>query len=449
MKSTSNFKARLQPLYFDPGRDDDFDRQLGKLNALLADDPVTFLPPRSLAAALPEAEAVVFPQLLGEAYRRVPDFTAIELPKLVLTSEFGTLSMWDWEIIAYLKAEGVMGIVAPYDPEQTRAICRALAVRRELAAGNARFIVYQDDPGNGAQASIFKRFYWWEDECARRLLERFGIGIEKRSYQKLGAEAKALPDHEADAAWEECPVPTEGMSERARRGALKLYLAVKSDIANDAGVMGVGINCLNESHFSDSTPCLAWSLLYEESGMIWGCEADTVSMLSKLVLHRSLEAPILMTNLYPFLLGDAALKHERIEAFPEVEGDPGDYLLVAHCGYMGVIPPSFATEWTLRPKVLGIVDEDASAIDARIPTGPVTLAKLHPSMTRMTVAEGELTGYARYPGSDCLNGGIVRLRDGRRMMKELSSHHYLLLTGHHLDRLAAVAAVLDIEVIDI
>jgi len=446
---TPKQSARLQPIYFEPGRNDDFDVQLGKLESLLADETVTFLPPLPLGAAISDAEAVVFPQLLGEAYRRVSDFVEIDLPKLVLTSEFGTLSMWDWEIITYLKSEGVEGIVAPYDPEQTRAVCRALTVRRELGADDARFVVYQDDPGKGAQASIFKRFYWWEDECAQRLLKRFGIGIEKRSYKKLGTAAKAITDAEADAAWETCPAPTEGMSQAARRSALKLYLAVKGDIANDTGVMGVGINCLNESHFSDSTPCLAWSLLYEESGMIWGCEADTVSMLSKLVLHRSLEAPILMTNLYPFLLGDAALKHERIESFPEVEGDPGDYILVGHCGYMGVIPPSFATEWTLRPKVLGIVDEDASAIDARIPLGPVTLAKLHPSMTQITVAEGELTGYAQNPGSDCLNGGVVRVRNGRKMMEKLSSHHYLLLTGHHMYRLASVAAVLGIEVTDI
>ena len=60
---------------------------------------------------LPEADAVVFPQLLGEAYRRVTDFQGIRLPILIVTSEFGTLSMWDWEIICYLKSRGVETIV--------------------------------------------------------------------------------------------------------------------------------------------------------------------------------------------------------------------------------------------------------------------------------------------------------------------------------------------------
>ena len=137
------------------------------------------------------------------------------------------------------------------------------------------------------------------------------------------------------------------------RSAVKLYLAVRQDLDQDPSIRAAGINCLNESHFCDTTPCLAWNLLYEERGLIWGCEADTMSMITKYVLHKSLEAPIMMTNLYPFLLGNAALKHERIESFPEVASEPENHVLVAHCGYMGVIPKSFATEWTLAEESPG------------------------------------------------------------------------------------------------
>ena len=172
-------------------------------------------------------------------------------------------------------------------------------------------------------------------------------------------------------------------------------------------------------------------MLYEERGLIWGCEGDTLSMLTKYILHKSLDTPIMMTNLYPFLLGQAALKHERIPDFPEVD-EPENHILVAHCGYLGVLPKSFSTQWTLRPKVLAIVDENATAIDARLPTGPVTLAKLDPTLEKMTVSEGSLTGYVQYSSSDCLNGGIIKVADGHRLMNTLSSHHYLLMTGHNL-----------------
>ncbi|MFZ5830570.1 MAG: hypothetical protein ACOY3P_10800 [Planctomycetota bacterium] len=420
-------KARVIPLYFDPGRDADFDRMLEALRPMLA-DRVEMLDPLPLGAPLPEADAVIFPQLLGQAYRSVDAFRRIQVPILFVTTEFGTLSMWDWEIAEYLKSHGI-ATIGPYSLEQTRVICAALAAKRELRS--TKFLVYQDDPGEGFQAPIFKRFYWWEDECSQRLHEKFGVTILKKSFRQLGAEAKAISDAEADKASKDWDVPTEGLSPRALRSAVKLYLAVVRDLDADETIRGAGINCLNESHFSDTTPCLAWSRLYQQRGLIWGCEADTMAMVSKYMLHKSLGAPILMTNLYPFLLGNAALKHERIESFPSVDSEPENHILVAHCGYMGVIPQPFATDWKLRQKVLAIVDDNASAIDARVPTGNVTLAKLHPSMDKMTVAEGQLTGYAQFPGSDCLNGGVIKIRSGRKLMASLASHHYLLLVGHH------------------
>jgi hypothetical protein len=438
-------KARLVPLYFDPGRDSDFDRMLEALRPLLA-DRVELLDPVPLGASLPPAEAVLFPQLLGEAYRKVDAFRAIDVPILFVTTEFGTLSMWDWEIAEYLKSHGVQTI-APYDLAQTDKVCAALTVKRELK--DTKFLVYQDDPGEGFQAPIFKRFYWWEDECSQRLHDKFGITVVKKSFRELGAAAKAIADADANEAAKDWNVPTDGLSDRALAGAVKLYLAVKRDLDADKTIRAAGINCLNESHFSDTTPCLAWSRLYQEQGLIWGCEADTMAMITKYLLHKSLGAPIMMTNLYPFLLGNAALKHERIESFPAVGAEPENHVLVAHCGYMGVIPQPFATHWTLRKKVLAIVDENASAIDARLPTGDVTLAKLHPAMDKMTVAEGMLTGYAQFPGSDCLNGGVIKIRSGSKLMDSLASHHYLLLVGHHAVNIRFLGKVFGLEIEEI
>jgi hypothetical protein len=421
-------RARLLPVRF-PSADAEFETQLTRLRVLLG-DVAEFLEPVDLGAAeLPASEAAVFPQMLGDAFRHVEALRALDRPRLVLTSEFGTMSMWDWEIGRYLAEAGVETF-APYTLDQAFTLCRALGLRRELV--DTRFVVFQDDPGDGMQASIFKRFYWWEDECTQRILDRFGVRIEKRSFEALGAEAKRIPDAEADAAYQRVRGGTrlDDLPERNRRAALKLYLAIKDALGDDPAIRGAGINCLNESFFSDSTPCLAWNLLYEERGLTWGCEADTVSMLTQLLLQRSLAAPLMMTNLYPFLMGQAALKHERIEAFPDLP-DPQHHVLVAHCGYLGVLPTSMATSWTLRPKVLAIVDDDASAIDARMAEGPVTLAKLSPSMATLTVAEGELVGYAQYPGSDCLNGGVIRVADGPQLMERLSSHHAIVLQGHH------------------
>ena len=426
-------KAQLAPIYFDPGRDDGFDTQLARLRELLADE-AEFLEPVALGRRLPqEADAAIFPQMLGEAYRRVGDFGRLDAPIFVVTSEFGTLNMWDWEIVAYLEGEGVTAI-APYSLAQTRMLCRAAAARRQLRG--SKFLVFQDNPGEGFQAPIFKRFYWWEDEAAQRLLERFGITIVKKSFREFGARARAIPNAAAAEEWQRWQWPID-VPKQALLSAVKVYLALRDELAADPAIVSAGINCLNESHFSDTTPCLAWMMLYEEGRLIWGCEADTLSMATKYILHRALGTPIMMTNLYPFLMAGPALKHERIPSFPDVsrfaDTNQENYVLVAHCGYFGLLPPSFGTEWTMRRKVLAIVDDNAHAIDARFPTGPVTLAKLHPTMDRLTAVEGTLEGYAQYPGSDCLNGGVIHVPDGHRLVRRATSHHYLLTTGHNLN----------------
>jgi hypothetical protein len=427
--------VNILPLYFDPGRDAGFDQQLQALRVLMGPE-VEWLPPQPLGSELAEADAVLFPQFLGEGYRRLADFQKINKPILVVTSEFGTVSMWDWELVAFLR-EAVVPTYAPYSLPQAKRLLSALRTRKELR--RAKFVVYQDNPGEGMQASIFKRFYWWESECTQRIAQKFGITIEKRSFRELGARAQALSDGVAAKARQNWATPMGELGRQAANGATKMYVALRDELDADPNIRGIGINCLNESAFSDTTPCLAFSRLFDERGLIWGCEADTVSMLTKYILHRSLGVPILMTNIYPFLLGQAGLKHEGISHFPPVKGDPKDYLLVAHCGYMGVIPESFASEWQLRPKVLGIVDEQASAIDARIPVGPITLAKLQPTFDRLSVAEGELEGYAQYPGSDCRNGGVVRVRDGHAMITRHSSHHQILMTGRQRDDIDVIA----------
>ena len=452
--ATQSQKPRLVPLYF-PSRDADFDRQINTLRDLLATN-AEILPPVALGAPLPAAEAVVFPQMLGDAYRMLADFKRLTLPILVITSEFGTVSMWDWEICTYLRSAGVETI-APNSLDLTRIACKNLQVQRDLR--NAKFLVFQDNPGEGFQPEIFKRFYWWEPECIQRMQAKFGFTVVKKSFRELAATAKSIPDAEADDAWtaHQDRLALVGgerkrsHTTRALRSALKLYLAVKREVEQDLAIRAVGINCLNESHFSDTTPCLAWELLHEEIDLTWGCEADLVSMLTMHLLHQALgttelRSAIMMTNLYPFSMGPAALKHEHIPEFPDTDA-PENHLLLAHCGYLGVLPRRYATEWALREKVLAIVDDNATAIDARLPVGDLTLAKLLPTFDQLSVVEANLEGYVQYPGSHCLNGAVVRVPDGPRLLETLTSHHYALAVGHHRAAIEILAKIFKLEIL--
>jgi L-fucose isomerase-like protein len=277
--------------------------------------------------------------------------------------------------------------------------------------------------------------------------ERFGVAIEHRSFRELSARAATVPDARVEAALERIDerVPIAGLTGRAKGDALRLYVALGDELDEAGSVIAAGINCLNESAASSTTPCLAWNLLFEERGLMWGCEADLASMATEFIVHKSLEAPVMMSNLYPFVMGDAALKHERIPHFPEVD-EPQNHILVGHSGYFGVVPQSFATQWTLRPRVLEIVDENAHSIDARLPEGPTTLVKLASTMDTLVTSPSVLSHYVQYENSDCRNGAVLRVDDGYRFVERLPSHHMILATGDLSRRLDVVAQVLGLAV---
>jgi hypothetical protein len=440
-------KAKLVPIYFKTPEDPDFATQLRNLHELLADE-AEILEPVLLGADLPETDGVIFPEMLGQAYREVEKIKKLPQPLLIITSEFGTVSMWDWEINSYLTAKGIK-VIGPTSLEKTKQACRAFALKRQLK--QSKLLVFQDNPasGGGNQDEIFKRFYWWEPECVDALEKKYGVHVVKKSFKKLAEDARAIPDEEAQKVWEQrkANTPVGPITQRAILSAVKTYMAVKVELDQDPDIIAVGINCLNESMFSETTPCLAWNLLYEDQRMVWGCEADLVSMLTKVIIDKTLEVPFMMTNLYPFQMGNAALKHEHIPNFPEVEGAPENYILAAHCGYLGVVPQSFSTEWKLKEKVLAIVDDNATAIDARLPEGDITLVKLMPPFDRWSVVEADLPKYAQFANSHCLNGAVIRVPNGKRLVDDLVSHHYIITTGHNLNGLEMVSKVFDLECI--
>jgi hypothetical protein len=437
-------KPRLLPVHLDDQPAETFHTQLAHLKRLTG-GLVDWLNPAHIDAPVPaQASAVVVPDLDGRAYHMVESFRRIDRPILVITSEFGTVSMWDWEIRDYLRRRGA-ATIAPTSPQECEDICRALGTVEALRRSS--MLVYQDDLGAGMQADIFKRFYWWEDGCVRDMQEAFGVTIQRRSFRTLAARAAAYPDARVEAEWTRVggAVPTVGLGPSARAEALRLYLALRDDLDEAGEVIAAGVNCLNESATSTTTPCLAFNLLFEERGLLWGCEADLTSMLTETLVHRSLRVPVMMTNLYPFLMGDAALKHENIPSFPEVDR-PENHVLVAHSGYFGEVPRSCATEWTLRPPVLQIVNRNAHAIDARLSEGPITIVKIASDMRTLAVAPAVLSRYVQYENSDCLNGGVLRVEDGYRFVENLPSHHAVLATGDLRRRVELIASVMGLTV---
>ena len=441
-------KALLLPMAMPNQNEREKQEFISQLNNLrkMYKDTAEFLEPVAVGEPVGNnADAVVFIQLIGTAFGAKRELNKIKLPIIVLTSQFGTVEMWDWEIVSFLREETDLTVFSPYNTELARVIMRALAAKRDMHKG-MRFLMFQDSPGEGVQAGIFKRFYWWEKECTDLIESRFGIKIEYRSYKELNINAQRISDEVADKASSGWDIPCQDVSPERFRKAVKLYLAIKEVIAEIGEVHGVGANCLNESFNSETTPCLAWNILFEKDNILWVCEGDTVTLVSKFIVYSALKQPLLMTNIYPFLVGMAALKHEKIDEFPDVM-DSDDCALGVHCAYFGMAPQSFCSRWILRPKVLEIVEKDSLMVDCEFEPGPVTLAKIHPNMKKMIIIESVIEEYVQYPGSDCRNGALIRFKNnnGHQVMQSLCSHHALIIKGNSVPQLQLLAEIYGFE----
>ena len=156
-------------------------------------------------------------------------------------------------------------------------VLRALSAKRKLRSG-MKFLMLQDNPGEGMQAYLFKRFYWWDKSCTRQIEDTFGVQIVYRSWKEVNFRAAQFSDAQAQELWNQRPVPIQEVPQESILKAVKLYLAIRELILEIGGVCGAGANCLNESFHSATTPCLAWNWLFEYDHIIWACEGDTVTL---------------------------------------------------------------------------------------------------------------------------------------------------------------------------
>ncbi|MDR3106816.1 MAG: hypothetical protein LBU05_01255, partial [Bifidobacteriaceae bacterium] len=272
--------AIFLPVYLEPGPSATFERIVTALRELTA-GLVEWLAPTQISQApalLAEADAVVVPDFSGLVYHQLTCFKALApVPVILATSDHGTVFMWDWEGRDWLRRRGVPTL-APNSLVEFHDLARALAVRRELPG--AKMLAYWDDLGAGQQPDIFKRFFWWEDECSDLLRSRLGVSVIKRSFRDLVARAAVIPAARIEAELARRTVgPVVGrLSRHAQDQAVRLKLALEDDLDETPGVIAAGVNCLNESDTSLTTPCFAWNQLFAERGLIWGCEADLTSM---------------------------------------------------------------------------------------------------------------------------------------------------------------------------
>ncbi|MPN48702.1 hypothetical protein SDC9_196314 [bioreactor metagenome] len=95
------------------------------------------------------------------------------------------------------------------------------------------------------------------------------------------------------------------------------------------------------------------------------------------------------------------------------------------------------------------MNDDAIMVDAQLPKGPVTLAKIYPGFKKLSIIKAKIEDYVQYPGSDCLNGALIRYRDGHKVMDALCSHHSLIVSGDVAPQLRQLSRIFGWETIEL
>ena len=226
--------AVLVPIYVSEAPDEDFFAQLSHLRRLLA-GTAEILEPRRLGAPLPEADAAVVPQLLGAAYRQVDLFRSIHLPLLLITTEFATVSMWDWEI-RRLPARRRRPDAGPDEPRggEGHLPCprgEARPAQREVPRlpGQPR----RPGPSRPSSSASTGGRTSARSGCSTGSASGSSAGHGQRSAprQRRSQTARPMPSGSSGA-----PACRSGPSRSRRCGrALKLYCVLKRDLDADPG----------------------------------------------------------------------------------------------------------------------------------------------------------------------------------------------------------------------
>ena len=260
-----------------------------------------------------------------------------------------------------------------------------------------------------------------------------GVDVEPFSLEQVFASARAQPETAVAEARDKVAASIAGLDEMEPGpvdGTMRVYAALKS-IAADSRIDGFAVRCWPE-FFTESgcAACGALSMLNQEMTPC-GCEADVYGTLTTLAMQALAGAPVFMADLVDI---DAA----------------GDSAVFWHCGLapLDMADPDFrprATVHSNRKKPL--------LMEFPLKPGRITLARISQSRNtpKMTLGGGEMlsaplafSGTAGVARFDRPAGAVLDT-----ILAEGLEHHYVIAYGDHRPALRALAARLDLPVLEL
>ncbi len=199
--------------------------------------------------------------------------------------------------------------------------------------------------------------------------------------------------------------------------ALKLYMALEK-ILSKYSIDVFTIKCFDIIFKLDTTACLSLSL-FNDKGIVAGCEGDVPATLSMLVLHNVSGKPVFMGN--PSIID-------------------GNRMLIAHCtspmslGYAYALSTHFETGRGVGITVYYKEDD------------PVTLLRIDPKLEVFRIINGVIEKGEPTSKMHCRTQVWIKARSGLEpLITNSIGNHYVLTVGNYVEELVALAKMLGVK----
>ncbi len=352
---------------------------------------------------------------------------------------------WRWSARDFLRSLGV-------EVHLVKSCAAGLSLLK--AFGVRRFL-------KGAKIVSFgeQNFPWNANAGAKTMKDSLGVDIVVRPLSSYRSKYPSFSDEALDSVWAArrgSRYVEGGVSKEWLRQALRTYLSIKA-VLEEEKAFAFGVNCFGDliSAGERDVPCLAQALLRED-GYIASCDGDYCAILSMAFTTLMLDKPSMMSNMYPLEYVGALKDHFGSPLSPSVSKHPKatwrNLARLAHCGFVGIVPPEMAKDGRNVLKDWGGTyeikrDGSGCGLDGSLKgKRKCTCLELRFDGRTLLVADAELVETTRHKGMPhCESSALLKFKDLRGFVEEISREHVAVVYGSHVEEIKILAELLSLK----
>jgi hypothetical protein len=354
--------------------------------------------------------------------------------------EFDEPDFWRWSARDMLQALGVKVFLVP-SVADGESLLKALGTRRFFAG--SRLVVFGE-----------QNFPWNATSAGHLVTQGMGTKIDVLPLAAIRDRRSSYSDAMVRDAWDThaSRFIRKDVREDQLDIALRTYLAIRS-ILEERKAFGFGVNCYGDLIIRGGrdVPCLAQAFLRED-GYIASCDGDFLAMESMACASIYLEAPCMMSNMYPVTYVGALRDHFGDALSPEESRYPRsrgkNMARLGHCAFVGIVPPEMTPSGRAVLRDFGGTfeiqrDGRGCGIDSDMRGNErATAIELKFDGRTLVVAGLQVLETTRHDMRHCETTALLEFDDLPKLIQNISREHTVIMYGDSIHELSILAEVL-------